>query len=99
MATASATVRISARTPLDGVRVDTRGCEIKDEIRLPSVQFETNSDRLRSGAESSLNDAVITLRRYPSCALKWKGTPTAMVPRTTTRVCRTGELKQYATIS
>ena len=57
----------------EGVRVDTRGCEIRDEIRLPSVQFETNSDRLRSGAESSLDDAVITLRRYPELRVEVEG--------------------------
>ncbi len=57
----------------DDVRVDTQGCEIKDEIRLPSVQFETNSDRLRSGAESSLNDAVVTLRRYVELHVEVEG--------------------------
>ena len=57
----------------DGARVDTRGCEITDAIRLPSVQFETNSDRLRSGAESSLNDAVVTLRRYPELRVEVEG--------------------------
>lgn len=57
----------------EGVRVDTRGCEIRDAIRLPSVQFETNSDRLRSGAESSLNDAVVTLKRYPELRVEVEG--------------------------
>ena len=56
-----------------GARVDNRGCELQDEIRLPSVQFETNSDRLRAGAEASLDDAAITLNRYPELTVEVEG--------------------------
>jgi outer membrane protein OmpA-like peptidoglycan-associated protein len=48
-----------------GVTVDYRGCEVQAEIQLPDVRFETNSDRLRPGAERSLNDAAETLIRNP----------------------------------
>ena len=46
-----------------GVDVDIRGCEIKEEIQLPDVRFETNSDRLLASAQNTLNDAVATLLR------------------------------------
>ena len=49
-----------------GAAVDSRGCEIIVAIDLPDVRFETNSDRLRSGAEQSLNDAAATLIRNPN---------------------------------
>ena len=49
-----------------GAAVDGRGCEVKAEIRLPDVRFETNSDRLRPGAERTLNDAADTLIRNPN---------------------------------
>ena len=55
------------------VRVDTRGCELRGEINLPSVQFETNSDRLRAGAETSLDDAARTLLRYPELMIEVEG--------------------------
>ena len=45
-----------------GVRVDVNGCEIKDVIRLPGVNFQSNSDRLLPGAEQVLNDAAATLK-------------------------------------
>lgn len=45
-----------------GVRIDVSGCEIKQIISLPGVNFETNSDRLLSGAEQVLADAAETLR-------------------------------------
>jgi outer membrane protein OmpA-like peptidoglycan-associated protein len=50
---------------MPGVIVDARGCEIPTEIQLPDVRFETNSDRLRPGAERTLNDAADTLMRNP----------------------------------
>ncbi|MEO0617380.1 MAG: OmpA family protein, partial [Pseudomonadota bacterium] len=53
-----------------GAVVDSTGCEAVMErvveIRLPSVNFETNSDRLLSGAESELDAAAKTLRSNPS---------------------------------
>lgn len=45
-----------------GARVDVSGCEIKEVIRLPGVNFESNSDRLLPGAEQVLADAAATLR-------------------------------------
>ena len=56
-----------------GARVDVRGCEITDEITLPSVQFETNSATLQAGAQSSLDDAVVTLNRYPELVVEVAG--------------------------
>jgi OOP family OmpA-OmpF porin len=56
-----------------GAQVDVRGCEIREEIRLPGVNFETNSDRLLPGAESVLNDAAETLRRNPSIRVEVAG--------------------------
>lgn len=56
-----------------GVQVDIKGCEIKEEIRLPGVNFETNSDRLLSGAENTLDDAVATLKKNPSIKVEVQG--------------------------
>jgi OOP family OmpA-OmpF porin len=56
-----------------GARVDLRGCEIKDEIRLPGVNFETNSDRLLPGAEQVLRDAATTLARNPDLKVEVAG--------------------------
>ncbi|MBT8091409.1 MAG: OmpA family protein, partial [Gammaproteobacteria bacterium] len=47
------------------VVVDKRGCALQGEIALPDVRFETNSDRLRQGAEASLNEAAATLMNNP----------------------------------
>jgi len=56
-----------------GARVDTKGCEIKDVIKLPGVNFESNSDRLLPGANSTLRDAATTLRRYPELVVEVAG--------------------------
>ena len=56
-----------------GVQVDIKGCEIKAEIRLPGVNFETNSDRLVPGATSVLNDAVATLKKNPTITVEVAG--------------------------
>ncbi len=56
-----------------GARVDIRGCEIKEVIRLPGVNFETNSDRLVPGAEQVLNDAAATLRKNPDLVVEVAG--------------------------
>ena len=48
-----------------GTVVDQRGCAVPTEIALPDVRFETNSDRLRSVAVASLNDAAAMLTRNP----------------------------------
>jgi outer membrane protein OmpA-like peptidoglycan-associated protein len=53
--------------------VDVRGCEIADEIRLPDVKFETNSDRLMPGSEQVLDDAATTLIRNPGLLVEVAG--------------------------
>lgn len=55
------------------VAVDVNGCEIKAEIRLPGVNFETNSDRLQAGASAVLEDAAETLRRNPTLVVEVAG--------------------------
>ena len=57
----------------EGVQVDIKGCEIKEEIRLPGVNFESNSDRLVPGAESVLYDAAATLDKNPSIKVEVAG--------------------------
>ena len=56
-----------------GAQVDINGCEIKEEIRLPGVNFESNSDRLLPGAESVLNDAAATLVKNPEIKVEVAG--------------------------
>jgi OOP family OmpA-OmpF porin len=56
-----------------GVQVDVAGCEIKAEIRLPGVNFESNSDRLLGGAEQVLDDAAATLNKNPSIEVEVAG--------------------------
>jgi len=56
-----------------GVQVDIKGCEIKEEIRLQGVNFESNSDRLLTGATRVLDDAVATLRKNPTIKFEVAG--------------------------
>ncbi|MEM7282533.1 MAG: OmpA family protein, partial [Pseudomonadota bacterium] len=56
-----------------GAQVDVKGCEIKDEIRLPGVNFTTNSDELLPGAESVLDDAAASLIKNPSIRVEVQG--------------------------
>jgi OOP family OmpA-OmpF porin len=56
-----------------GVAVDIRGCEIKDEIRLPGVNFETNSDRLIGSTTGVLDDAAATLQKNPQLRVEVAG--------------------------
>ncbi len=56
-----------------GVQVDIKGCEIKDVIRLPGVNFESNSDRLQPGATNVLDDAVATLKKNPTITFEVAG--------------------------
>jgi len=56
-----------------GVQVDIKGCEIKGEIRLPGVNFESNSDRLLPGASNVLDDAVATLKKNPTIKFEVAG--------------------------
>lgn len=56
-----------------GAQVDIKGCEIKDEIRLPGVNFETNSDRLVTGAQRVLDEAAASLIKNPSITVEVQG--------------------------
>jgi OOP family OmpA-OmpF porin len=56
-----------------GVQVDVRGCEIKEEIRLKGVNFQTNSDRLLPGAEVYLDEAAATLKKNPTIKVEVAG--------------------------
>jgi OOP family OmpA-OmpF porin len=56
-----------------GVRVDINGCEILDIIELRGVSFATNSDRLLSGAEQVLNDAIEWLNQHPRLVVEVAG--------------------------
>ncbi len=56
-----------------GVRVDAHGCELKQEIRLPSVTFEYDSDRLQPEALATLDQAVQTLILNPDLQVEVAG--------------------------
>jgi OOP family OmpA-OmpF porin len=55
------------------VQVDVNGCEIKEEIQLPGVNFERNSDRLQPGADVVLREAAQTLMRNPTIKVEVAG--------------------------
>jgi outer membrane protein OmpA-like peptidoglycan-associated protein len=55
------------------LRVDSNGCEIKQEIRLPGVNFASDSAQLLTGSQAVLDDAVATLRRYPDLRIEIAG--------------------------
>lgn len=55
------------------MRVDSNGCEIKAEIRLPGVNFASDSAQLLAGSFAVLDDAVATLRRYPDLRIEVAG--------------------------
>ena len=68
------------RTPSDkcpntpaGDRVDSVGCTIKDEIKLPGVTFATNSADLVPESAATLNYAVDTLNKYPQMVIEVRG--------------------------
>ena len=56
-----------------GVQVNIKGCEIKGKIKLPGVNFETNSDRLLPSASGVLNDAAATLKKNPTITVEVAG--------------------------
>ena len=56
-----------------GALVDYRGCEIVDEITLPGVQFETDSDVLKDGAENDIKEAARTLLDHPELVVEVAG--------------------------
>jgi len=57
----------------EGAQVDVAGCEIREEIRLPGVNFESNSDVLLDSATTTLNNAAETLRRNPTITVEVAG--------------------------
>lgn len=56
-----------------GARVDFRGCEIKEQIELPNVNFEFDSARLTADSSETLDGAVSTLERYPDLHVECAG--------------------------
>ena len=56
-----------------GARVDVYGCEIKDVIQLPGVNFTSGSDLLLPGTEQLLKDAARTLNNYPNLQVEVAG--------------------------
>ena len=53
--------------------VDARGCEIASTVELRGVHFASNSDRLLSGAEQMLDDAIAWLEKNPHLAVEVAG--------------------------
>jgi len=56
-----------------GVRVDYQGCEIKEEIKLPGVNFEFDSARLTADSSETLDNAVTTLERNSDISVECAG--------------------------
>jgi OOP family OmpA-OmpF porin len=56
-----------------GVRVDYQGCEIKEEIKLPGVNFEFDSARLTADSSETLDNAVTTLKRNSDISVECSG--------------------------
>ena len=56
-----------------GTPVDRKGCEIKGDYTLQGVTFETNSDRLVSGASTVLDQVAETLLKYPQIKVEVQG--------------------------
>ena len=54
-------------------RVDATGCEIREDIRLPGVNFKTDSAVLLPSSSSVLDDAVATLKRNPDLQIEVQG--------------------------
>lgn len=57
----------------EGTPVNDRGCPIQGEYILEGVSFETNSDRLLSGATDVLDRVIATLERYPDIRFEVAG--------------------------
>jgi OOP family OmpA-OmpF porin len=53
--------------------VDARGCEFAGVVDLRGVSFASNSDRLLTGAEQVLDDAVAWLKKNPHLAVEVAG--------------------------
>jgi OOP family OmpA-OmpF porin len=59
-------------TPL-GDKVDSVGCTLKDEIKLPGVNFATDSADLVPDSAATLDYAVATLKKYPQMVIEVRG--------------------------
>ena len=53
--------------------VDTRGCEIGSTVELRGVNFASSSDRLLTGAEQVLDDAIDWLKKNPHLVVEVAG--------------------------
>ena len=53
--------------------VDARGCEIGSTVELRGVNFASSSDRLLTGAEQVLNDAIEWLKKNPHLVVEVAG--------------------------
>jgi OmpA-OmpF porin, OOP family len=53
--------------------IDARGCEIPSTVELRGVTFASNSDRLLTGAERVLDDAIAWLKNNPHLAVEVAG--------------------------
>ncbi|MFO1468804.1 MAG: OmpA family protein [Steroidobacteraceae bacterium] len=56
-----------------GDRVDVHGCTLVGEIKLPGVNFETDSAVLLPSSSAVLDEAVATLKRYPELVVEVDG--------------------------
>jgi OmpA-OmpF porin, OOP family len=56
-----------------GDKVDSVGCTIKDEIKLPGVNFATDSAELVPDSTAELNYGVDTLKKYPELVIEVRG--------------------------
>lgn len=56
-----------------GAQVDINGCEIMEEIQLPGVNFEPNSDRLAGSDRGVLIEAAETLKLNPTIRVEVAG--------------------------
>lgn len=54
-------------------RVDVHGCEIRGEIKLPGVNFATDSAKLLPESYAVLDDAAATLKRNPGLVIEVQG--------------------------
>ncbi len=57
----------------EGVLIDVYGCEVPDEIHLPDIQFETNSDVMKPGAARVIEQASQILLKSPTLLVEVAG--------------------------
>ena len=56
-----------------GDKVDVHGCTLSSEIKLPGVNFKTDSAELLPESTAVLDEAVATLKRYPQLVVEVDG--------------------------